>query len=52
MPREKSERLSRHDFAVSRVDALATSVLTVRSGGEGFIDITDAVRDFLVEANG
>ena len=50
MSREESERIARGALSVHRLDALAASVLTVQTAGEGFTDITGAVRAFLADA--
>jgi secondary thiamine-phosphate synthase enzyme len=54
MSREKSEQKSarrlRTPAAISRIDTLASSVLTVQTAGEGFVDITGEIRAFTAEA--
>jgi secondary thiamine-phosphate synthase enzyme len=48
MPREESEN-RRSQVTASAVDLIASSVLTIQSHGEGFVDITDDVRAFVRE---
>lgn len=50
MSRAKSERILRSPAAVSAIDTLASSVLTVETPGEGFIDITREVAACLAES--
>jgi secondary thiamine-phosphate synthase enzyme len=50
MSRERSEQRLRTPPAVSRVDTLASSILTLQTDGEGFIDITSETRAFVAEA--
>lgn len=50
MSRAGSERLSRSAPVASRIDTAVTSVLTVETAGEGFIDISQAVREFAAES--
>jgi len=54
MSRERSERnfehLLRTPPAISKIDTLASSILILQSGGEGFVDITGETRAFVAEA--
>jgi secondary thiamine-phosphate synthase enzyme len=53
MSREKSERPSEHRLrtppAISTVGTLASSILILQTGGEGFVDITGETRSFVAE---
>ncbi len=54
MSRERSERPSEHRLrtppAISKVGTLASSILILETGGEGFVDITGETRSFVAEA--
>jgi secondary thiamine-phosphate synthase enzyme len=54
MSRERSERPSEHRLrtppAISKVGTLASSILILQTGGEGFVDITGETRSFVAEA--
>ena len=54
MSRERSEQKTaprlRTPLAISRIDALASSILTLQTEGEGFVDITGEIRAFAAEA--
>ena len=49
MVRAESDRRMRSPASVSGVDRVATSVLSISSEGEGFVDITTDVRSFVRE---
>ncbi len=49
-PEQKSEHPSRTSPAISRIDTLASSILTLQTDGEGFVDISDEVRAFAADA--
>ena len=53
MSRERSERPSEHRLrtppAISRVGTLASSILILQTGGEGFVDITGETKAFVAE---
>ena len=50
MSRARSERASRSPLVVTPIDTAVTSVLTIDSTGEGFVDFSDEVRKFVAEA--
>jgi secondary thiamine-phosphate synthase enzyme len=54
MSKERFERSFEHRLrtppAISRIDTLASSILILQSGGEGFVDITGETRAFVAEA--
>ena len=47
MSRARSEHRRRTPPAKTKVDTLSTSILALQSQGEGFIDVTDEIRDFI-----
>jgi secondary thiamine-phosphate synthase enzyme len=49
MSREKSDAIRRQPAVVTRADVFASAMLTVRTAGEGFVDITDEVKAFVTE---
>src|SRR5438046_1183026 len=51
MSRVRSECWLRTPPAVSKVDTLASSILILQTDGEGFVDITGEIKDFIREAN-
>lgn len=50
MSRARSERASRSPLVVTPIDTAVTSVLTIDSAGEGFVDFSDEVRKFVAES--
>ena len=50
MSRARSERTSRSPPVVTSIDTAVTSILTIESSGEGFVDVSDEVRKFVGEA--
>jgi secondary thiamine-phosphate synthase enzyme len=50
MSRARSERASRSPSVVTPIDTAVTSILTIESSGEGFVDFSDEVRTFVAEA--
>jgi secondary thiamine-phosphate synthase enzyme len=51
MSRARSERLSRSPLVVSPIDTAVSSVLTIESAGESFVDFSDEVRRFVAESS-
>jgi secondary thiamine-phosphate synthase enzyme len=47
---QKAANLLRTPLAISRIDTLASSILNLQTGGEGFVDITGEIRAFAAEA--
>ncbi len=54
MSRERFERTSGHRLrtlpVISKIDTMASSILTLQTSGEGFVDITGETREFVAEA--
>jgi secondary thiamine-phosphate synthase enzyme len=50
MSRARSERAFRSPSVVTPIDTAVTSILTIESSGEGFVDFSDEVRTFVAEA--
>jgi secondary thiamine-phosphate synthase enzyme len=50
MSRARSERAPRSPSVVTPIDTAVTSILTIESSGEGFVDFSDEVRTFVAEA--
>jgi secondary thiamine-phosphate synthase enzyme len=50
MSRARSERVSRSPLVVTPIDTAVTSLLTIDSAGEGFVDVSDEVRKFVAES--
>jgi secondary thiamine-phosphate synthase enzyme len=54
MSRERSEQKTAHRLrtppAISKIDTLASSILTLQTRGEGFVDISAEIRAFAAEA--
>lgn len=51
MSRARSERVSRSVLVAAPIDTAVSSLLTIETGGEGFIDFTDEVRKFVTESH-
>lgn len=49
MPRAGSERLTRSALVSTLINTAVSSILTVETSGEGFVDITDEVRRFTAD---
>lgn len=49
MSRGGSERRSRSPLVTTAIDTVVTSILTIETTGEGFIDFSDEVRAFVAE---
>lgn len=50
MSRKRSEQLSRSPPVVSRIDTAVSSVLTIDTSGEGFVDFSEEVREFVADS--
>lgn len=50
MSRARSERPSRSPLVSVAIDTAVSSILTIETGGEGFIDFTDEVGKFVAES--
>jgi secondary thiamine-phosphate synthase enzyme len=50
MSRVKSERLSRSPLVTTAIDTAVSSVLSIETTGEGFVDFSEAVRTFVAES--
>ena len=50
MSRARSERLSRSPLVAAPIDTAVSSVLTIETAGEGFVDFSDEVRKFVAES--
>jgi secondary thiamine-phosphate synthase enzyme len=50
MSRARSERLSRSPLVTTAIDTAVSSVLTIETAGEGFVDFSEAVRTFVAES--
>jgi secondary thiamine-phosphate synthase enzyme len=50
MSRARSERLSRSPLVTTAIDTAVSSVLTIETAGEGFVDFSEEVRRFVSES--
>ena len=50
MSQARSERLFRSPLVVAPIDTAVSSVLTIETAGEGFVDFSDEVRRFTAES--
>ena len=50
MSRARSERLSRSPLVTTAIDTAVSSVLTIETAGEGFVDVSEEVRKFVAES--
>jgi secondary thiamine-phosphate synthase enzyme len=50
MSRARSERLSRSPLVTTAIDTAVSSVLTIETAGEGFVDFSEEVRRFVAES--
>jgi secondary thiamine-phosphate synthase enzyme len=50
MSRAKSERSSRSPLISAPIDTAVSSVLTIDTSGEGFVDFSDEVRSFVTDS--
>jgi secondary thiamine-phosphate synthase enzyme len=50
MSRARSERLSRSALVATAIDTAVSSVLTIETTGEGFVDFSDEVQKFVAES--
>jgi secondary thiamine-phosphate synthase enzyme len=46
----RSERLSRSSLVTTAIDTAVSSVLTIETAGEGFVDFSEEVRRFVAES--
>jgi secondary thiamine-phosphate synthase enzyme len=50
MSRARSERTGRSPLVTTAIDTAVTSVLTIETTGEGFVDFSDEVQKFVAES--